>query len=393
MRWAFVSPLPPQPGGVAAYSQRLLTALRRRPDVEVDAYVDGPPHLRDAILAADEARPLAALERIEAQRGRYDAVVYNLGNSEFHTGALALLRRRPGIVVAHDVRLTNLFRFAPWQHPAGAPGGFAETLHRAYAGKLPPGLGADGAVTDDEADRWGILLAGEVIAASTSFVTTSAFAAELARLDARPEHHHRVTTMPFAVHDGSIEPAVARPNAAPALASFGVLNPLKHGPRLVRAVAALGRADVRLAFVGPASAADAACIDAAARQVGLGGRVEVTGHVDAAEYRRRLAGTTVAVQLRGTTNGESSAAVGDCLAAGLPTVVTDIGASRALPRDAVVPVDADVDAHGLATVLRGLLADDARRATIGAAARAYAEAHTFDDAADALYRVVSSSRG
>jgi glycosyltransferase involved in cell wall biosynthesis len=159
----------------------------------------------------------------------------------------------------------------------------------------------------------------------------------------------------------------------------------------VQAVAAISRTDTRLVFVGPAGSDDAAAIEAAARHAGIAGRVEVTGHVDGAEYRRRLAATTIAVQLRATTNGESSAAVGDCLAAGLPTVVTDIGASRALPRNAIVPVDADVGATHLAAVLTDLLADEARRREVGRAARAYAEAHTFDDAADALYRVVSSA--
>ena len=362
-RMAFVSPLPPQPGGVAAYSERLLAALRRRDDVEVDAYVDGPPHLREAILAAPGARPVAALDRTEALRGRYDAVVYSLGNSEFHTGALAQLLRRPGVVLAHDVRLTNLYRFAQWQHPAA----------------VPPGLDVE---ADGEA-----LLARDVIAASTRFATTSTFAAELARLDARPEHRHRVVTIPFAVSDGTIGPAT--PATPPTVASFGVLNPLKQGPLLVTAVAALPRDDVRLVFVGPAGDADAAAVRSAAEAAGIGGRVEITGHVERDEYLRRLRTATIAVQLRATTNGESSAAVGDCLAAGVPTVVTDIGAARALPRDAIVPVADDVDAPSLAAALDDLLADDARRAALGAAARAHAEANTFDVAAEALYRLVS----
>lgn len=375
-RLAFVSPLPPQPGGVAVYSERLLAALRRR--CGVDAFVDGPPHQRNAILAAD-ARPLAALERVEAFAGHYDAVVYNLGNSEFHTGALALLRRRPGVVLAHEVRLTNLYRFAPWQHPQGAPGGFDETLSRMY----------DCRPSADPASAEGVLMARDVIDAATHFVTTSTFAAELARLDARPEHRHRITTIPFAVSDGTIE--LAAPEGPPVIVSFGVLNSLKQGPTLVRAVADLARDDVHLVFVGPASEADAAAIRAGADAAGIGGRVEVTGHVDTAEYRRRLGGATIAVQLRATTNGESSAAIGDCLAAGLPTVVTDIGANRALPRNAVVRVQADVHATQLSGVLRGLLDDDRRRRDLGAAARAYADAHTFDVAAEALYRLVSST--
>ena len=380
-RVAFVSPLPPQPGGVAAYSARLLTALRRR--CVVDAFVDGPPHQRENVLAAvaGGARALATLERLEALHGRYDAVVYNLGNSEFHTGALAMLGRRPGVVLAHDVRLTNLYRFAPWQHPDAAPGGFEASLRRMY--------GDDASAAD--VDRWDLLMARDAIAASTRFATTSTFAADLARLDARPEHRHRVVALPFAVSDGSLD-GLPSPSMGPfVVASFGVLNPLKQGTRLVDAVAALGRDDVRLAFVGPASAVEVAAIGAAASAAGVAKRVELTGQVDDDEYRRRLASATVAVQLRASTNGESSAAVGDCLAAGLPTIVTDIGAARALPADAVVRVPADVSAADLATALRRLLDDEGERRARSTAARAYADAHTFDVAADALYRLVSSA--
>ena len=379
-RMAFVSPLPPQPGGVAAYSARLLAALRRLGPV--DAFVDGPPHQRDNVLAAvaGGARPLAALPRLEAIDGRYDTVVYNLGNSEFHTGALAMLQRRPGVVLAHDVCLTNVYRFARWQHPEGVPGGFEAALRRMY--------GDD--VREEHADRWGLLMARDVIAASTRFATTSGFAAELARLDARAEHRDRVVDLPFAVSDGTIEPSSPTGDDGIVIASFGVLNARKQGTLLVQAVAALGRRDLRLVFVGPAGVEDAAAVEREASLTGITTQVHVVGQVDDEAYRRWLAATTVAVQLRARTNGESSAAIGDCLAAGLPTVVTDIGASRALPPHAAVRVPADVSSEALSGVLAGLLGDGPHRASLSAGARAYADAHTFDDAAAALYRLVSS---
>jgi glycosyltransferase involved in cell wall biosynthesis len=367
---------------VAEYSRRLLGPLGER--CEVDVYVDGPPHQREAVLAAEvpasvaAVRPLAALDRVEALCGRYDAVVCCLGNSEYHTGALAaLLHRREGVALAHDVRLTTLYRFAPWQHPAAAPGGFAATLHRMDDGRLPEGLGAGGSLTSDEAERWGVLMARDAIAACSVFLTTSDFAATLARLDARPEHRDRVRSIPFALSDAPSPPA--RREGRPVVASFGVLNRLKQGPVLADACRSLG---VPLVFVGPAGAADAAEVE--------GPGVEVLGEVQADEYGQRLAAATVAVQLRSATNGESSAAIGDCLAAGVPTVVTDIGANRALPDDAVVKVAPDVDAVALAKVLRELLGDESRRAALSAAAGRYAGERSFAAVADALLGVLSA---
>ena len=379
LRLAFVTPLPPQPGGVAEYSRRLLEPLGERCDVDV--YVDGPPHHRDAVLAAEapasiaSVRPLAALERVSALCGPYDAVVCCLGNSEFHTGALARLLRHGGIALAHDVRLTTLYRFAPWQHPSAAPDGFSATLHR-MDGRLPESLGASGSLSADDAERWGVLMARDVIAASSAFLVTSDFAANLARLDARPEHRDRVRSVPFAI-GGLVE--VDRREGARVVASFGVLNRLKQAPLVAAACRELG---VPLVFVGPSSETDADAV--------RGPGVEITGEVDPEEYARRLSSATVAVQLRGSTNGESSAAIGDCLAAGVPTVVTEIGANRSLPDDVVVKVPPDVTAAQLTSTLRGLLADDARRAALSAAARAYARSRSFEAAADALLAEVRS---
>lgn len=387
-RLALVTPVPPQSGGVADYSARLLPELRRF--AAVDLFVDGPPHERPAVLAAcaaggEAARPLATLERVEAMSGEYDEVVYAVGNSEYHTGAVATLSRRPGAVLAHDVRLTNLYHFAQWQHPEACAGGFHPTLQRMYDGLLPPDLGAGGRLSDDEADRWGISMAREVVAASTRYFATSPFAAELARLDARAADRAKITTVPF----GIVSTTHARDHdpASPwRIASFGVVNERKQWSVLVDALVLVRRArnDARLDFVGHASADQIARIRAHAEAAGVEGAVGVTGGVDAHTYECALCDASVAVQLRASTNGESSAAVGDCLGAGLPTVVTAIGASRSLPPDAVITVPPAVTADELAGTLIGVLRSRPRRELLSTNARAHAEASSFAVAARML---------
>ena len=101
-----------------------------------------------------------------AARGGYDCVVYCLGNSEFHAGALAQLRRRSGIVLAHEVRLTDLYALSA-DEPGAVPGGFAACLDAMYDG-LPPGTGAAGRLAPDEAERLGVLMAAEVVGARRS---------------------------------------------------------------------------------------------------------------------------------------------------------------------------------------------------------------------------------
>jgi glycosyltransferase involved in cell wall biosynthesis len=391
-RLAFITPLPPMPGGVSDYSYRLLEELAKieLEGIEVHAFADGPPHERASI---EEARVppgvhghrLGALDRVESLDGPFDAVVFSLGNSEFHSGALdALLQRGSGTVLAHDVRLTGLYRFAQWQHRDATPGGFHATLHRMYPA-LPAALGSDEELGSDEkldaedAERWGILMARGAIAASDRFIVTSAFAANLARLDALPGDRDKIAVLPFSVGAVPVDapvPIADRPGP-PLIASFGVVNDRKRTALLADAMRVVHETHprARLVFVGPS---EASSIEGA----------EVTGMVDADEYRRWLDTGWIAVQLRTATNGESSGAVGDCLAAGVPTIVTAIGAARDLPDDAVVKVPSDIDAPALAARITALLDDAGARAALHERARAYAADHSFVAAARELYRVL-----
>ena len=122
------------------------------------------------------------------------------------------------------------------------------------------------------------------------------------------------------------------------IASFGVVNEIKQNALLV-AVAARGARAVsrRVARVRRAlrRRRSAQHRRSSPTRSGVGDACDVTGAVTAAEYASWLDRAAVAVQLRRTANGESSAAVADCLAAGAVLVVTGIGAGRDLPDDGV----------------------------------------------------------
>ena len=402
-RIAVVTPLPPQPSGVADYSYLLLEELAGYADVT--AFVDGPPHHRaeQRVARAPAGIPVlraAALQQAEALTGPFDAVIYTLGNSEFHTGALAALQRRPGIVYAHDVRLTDLYRFAPHQHPralaARGPDAFHRTLHALYPG-LPPDLGAGGGLSAEEADRHGVLMARQAVAASTHFLATSTYAATLARLDAGPDHRHKVQAIPLAIGVHAIDPEQRPPDGAadgpPVVASFGLVNERKQTGVLLDAFAAVaGRhPEARLAIVGPAGEAERAALRARAERLGLAGRVDFTGRVDPDEYGRWLRRATVAVQLRDHTNGETSGAVGACLASGVPSIVTAIGPARELPAGSVAPLASFARPEEVAAAVDDLLGDPERRAALARAAREYAVTRTFERTARRLYDFVVES--
>ena len=160
--------------------------------------------------------------------------------------------------------------------------------------------------------------------------------------------------------------------------------------KLVDAAATLRRRvpGARLTFVGGVTDGYRDELLARAEAAGAGGAVALTGHVSDAEYDEILSRATCAVQLRTFTNGESSAAVMDALSAGLPTVVTQLGAMAELPDDVVVPVRPGAGAEEVAEVLDELLDDADRRAALGARAHAFAAANGFEAAARRLLAAI-----
>ncbi|HXY43147.1 MAG TPA: glycosyltransferase [Acidimicrobiales bacterium] len=399
LRLAFVSPFPPIPSGVARYSSRLVEALSDElgtvaAGAELDCFADGldrrdgEPVVPAAGGELFDARQFLTVERAI---GGYDRVVYVLGNSEFHTGALVALRQRSGTVIAHDVRMSGLLRHSCGRRGA-VPGGLEGAVRRAYSHVSPGRLGSDAGREDGHVDEAGLLLIGDVLPHAERLLVSSESARRLAIADVTPELRARIGVLPYAME---LEPseleAVATARAAnrtapPLVASFGIVDPSKL-PRLVlEAVAALGAGrDLELAFVGPVSKALEDELAALAADLGIARQVQVTGHVERSAYLAYLGRATLAVQPRAGFSGEASGAVGDCLAAGVATIVSDIGWMSELPDDAVVKLDTSAGAvDELAEVLRSLLDDADRRAAMAARASAYASEQTFVRAAAAL---------
>jgi glycosyltransferase involved in cell wall biosynthesis len=130
--------------------------------------------------------------------------------------------------------------------------------------------------------------------------------------------------------------------------------------------------------------------------LGVGNHVSIAGHVDRDSYLRALGRTTVAVQLRAGFAGEASAAVGDCMAAGTPIIVSDLGWMSELPDDAVVKLDRgekNDDAEALAGAMVSLLDDADRRASLSKRASEFAAEQTFARAAAALVAALGFLEG
>ncbi|HTT87415.1 MAG TPA: glycosyltransferase, partial [Acidimicrobiales bacterium] len=175
------------------------------------------------------------------------------------------------------------------------------------------------------------------------------------------------------------------PEGEPVVVAFGVASMAKRPDLLVDAAALAG---CRLAFVGPCHAIVEQVIGDRARLRGIAERVEVTGAVDDGRWREWLARAAVAVQLREATTGETSAAVLEALAAGVP-VLTNVDSAAEYPEGTVALVPS-TDPSSVAAHIGDLLACADRRRTLSRAGKEFAATHSFGALAERLLSVVTS---
>ncbi len=375
---ALVSPMPPAASGVADYSWQLLRELAERADVDVFTSQDAahPPVLGVRWFRYDQ------FERVRRLLGGYQDHVVALGNSEHHLECVEILRAHGGTAIIHDVRYTGLFSMARVIAPHLMDDESEDTMVRLLAGRPPERLSHLTTTAARDYYRLNELLLDKVVATAHTVLVHSRTAQTLARLNLPPAHRGKVQQIPF----GMTVRAPSSPAHRDTIASFGIVDSIKRSGEVADAFIALaGRyPDLHFALVGSCldTALDAD-LHARAQAAGLKERFTLTGRVDDGEYADWLARTRVAVQLRAHTNGESSAAVADCLGAGIPTIVSRLGAMAELG-DACVQVDAHCTVAELTDAIAELLDDPDALAEQGDRAFAAASTSTFGAAAAAI---------
>ena len=362
-RLAFVSPLPPERTGIADYAAQLLPALMDHFDITLivqQEAVDLPPEL--ATL------PLQDAAWLRAHAAEVDQILYQIGNSEFHSHMFALLRDHPGVVVLHDFFLANVMAYRQMRNDP--PGAWTGALFHAHG---YPALRAYQQAPDRTALFKVYPCNLAVLEQASAVIHHSSHAAVLARAwygDDATRTWHSVP-LPRAA-----PPVMDRIAARAALGiaddvflvcSFGYITPNKLGTRLLAAwLASTLHASGRclLVLVGanqdsPFGAQVARLVDAAQ------GSVRIAGWSNDTVYRHYLQAADLGVQLRTSAQGETSAAVLDCMNYGLATIVNANGSMADLPVDTVLRLPDAFDDAALTGALERLYRDDIGRFDLG----------------------------
>jgi len=402
VRLAFLSPLPPEPTGIADYSAEVLALLAERH--EIDAYHAEP--VVEGLPLSVRARPVSELAFRHCERP-YDVVVHQLGNGPAHAFQYEPLLRFPGLLVLHDLVLHHA-RARAFLDSEAARAYAADPANAERRAAAAPGLQA---YADEVAYSYPAQ-AGRLAEAHLATVgDLLPYAYPLFRIPVEASrlvavHNHYMAEAIRAEVPAAAVVRVAMPAAAAAVraeaiqdvrgqlgfspehfvvGSFGLLTREKQIETVARAIrrAASALPHLRLLLVGPLPDRDR--LERMLVRQGVRDRTVITGRVPGESLPAHMEAADLVVHLRYPTARETSAALLRVLAQGRPGVVSDLEHLDDIPADAILRVDvADEEGEVTRAILR-LAGDAAARLRLGEAARAFVRREHAPERALASY--------
>jgi glycosyltransferase involved in cell wall biosynthesis len=381
---ALVTPLPPERTGIAGYSAKLLRYLTRH--YEIVCIVN--QETTDPSLT--EEFPVHGPQWLASNEGRVERILYQFGNSPAHRHMFGLLERYPGVVVLHDFYLGDVLN--DMERSGYALGAFSEAL---YASHGLSALAKDKLEGRDTAVSIYPCNSG-VLHGSLGVLVHSSHAVTLARKwfgDEGPALIRQVPFLPLAPDPAERRAArqrLALPETAFLVCSFGLVTSVKLNYRLLEAWLASPLAQdeaCSLIFVGTNDGGSYGnrLRDRIAGS-GLVSRIRITGYCQESQYSDYLAAADLAVQLRATSRGETSAAIFDCLARKVPLIINANGSAAELPDDVVVKLEDNFANEALSAALERLRTDSDLRLKLAARSASYVNQEHHPERIAGLYR-------
>lgn len=342
---AYVSPLPPEKTGIAAYSAEILPFLSKYYEIicvtQNIELVD--PRIRELVEVRD-------VGWMRANSSNLDRVVYHFGNSPFHQHMPLLLKEIPGVVVLHDFFLGHLMAFLEHKNILEKP--WLEELQKYHGYRA---LRDRFVSFDADALAFKYPACASVIRNSIGVLVHSEYSKNLTTKWFGGKFSSKLTSIPLAREKAQ---AVAKNDArvrlgidlnAFVVCSFGILGPTKHNEILLDAwIKSVLSADSNslLIFVGQKSFSESGVeFDDLIRGSGRKKQILITGYVSDDVYKLYLSAADIAVQLRTQSRGETSAAVLDCMNFGVPVIINAHGSMSEIDSNAVymLPDEFEID--------------------------------------------------
>lgn len=360
---AYFSPLPDQQSGIADYSADLLPHLSRY--FEIDLFIDDYKVEDDTLIHNYQIRNY---REYPALHKNYDLTLYHMGNSHFHAHMYDLVLRYSGVIVLHDFYLSGLINYVACMRAD----------HHLFENELSYSHGKDklDEFTETNAEKRRLDMINQypcnrrILENAQGIIVHSAQSKNLIN-QFFPEKISAPVHIIKQMHrlNHRLDEAIKMANKQKIgfakddfiICSFGLLNPLKLNDVLLEAFIdskLFKLPQVKLVFVGDLPKCEfEQKLKARIENLRVAEKIYITGHVNAEDYQNYLSITDLAVQLRAHSRGETSRAVLDCLAYGIPTIVNDYVTFTEYADDLIYKIPAEAPVKSLSQGLQALYED------------------------------------
>jgi glycosyltransferase involved in cell wall biosynthesis len=384
LRLAYVSPIPPEPTGVADYSADLLPELNRH--YEVTVITSQKKINRDWI---DQEIPIRSAEWFQKQAHRFDRIVYHFGNSHFHAHMRELLQKHSGVVVVHDFFLGSVSY--PWKETSKRLPVYLAALYESHGYEALARYSLEG--RESSIQRYPTNL--DVIKQAQGIVVHSRYSIDAAKTwyGITEDNFHLVPmlrALPRQTDRAAARQRLGFDEDCFLVCTFGHLGSTKGVEELLESWLASPLAQeekCHLIFVGGSFGDYVENLKEKIDSTHHNHRIHITGFVKNALYEDYLAASDLAVQLRFWSRGESSKTVMDCFAQGIPTIINTHATLAEFPDEIVFKIPDAFTREDLTNAITKLWRNPAMRHHLGKAACNYVRDFRNPPLISEFYRV------
>ncbi|BBD67492.1 putative glycosyltransferase [Nostoc commune NIES-4072] len=342
---AFFSPFLPAKSGIADYTQDLLPSLVQH--ISLDLYHDDS-YLPDINISNNLFSHSKFEERLKFQL--YEAIIYQIGNSSYHSYIYSHLMRYSGISVLHDYYLGGLINDMEARCPElGVK--FDKELEHCYgkdrAVEILTLLKTKNLDVNKNLSEVGIYVNRRIFTRSLGVILHSKWAYNHAIKEFVNDNCH-IVHIPQIVPKYIVKDKSARdqrkelglPDDKLIISTFGFINNTKRPLQILYAFNKylVTQPNAYLIFVGGTDYLGTINIEDEIRKLSLQNKVKVTGYVNMSDFYHYIEASDICLNLRFPFNGESSASLLRILSVGKPIIVTDIGSFSDFPNDVVLKI-------------------------------------------------------
>ena len=396
LKLALFTPLPNIRSGIADYTAELLPFLAKY--AEIDIFIDDTYEVEDDYIKANFN--IYSYKKFEGMKQRYDTLLYQFGNSEFHEYMYDIALKNAGIIVLHDFFLSGLVDYMAHKH--NKLDFFIETLNYSHP-NIPQKYFHDG--TNYKLDIVRTIntlpMNKQIVESAKAIIVHSDYAKSLF------SHYYKNST--FNIH--KIPQLIKTPSQKSIdtkeehkkllgfdtdtiiISAFGHITDTKQYDFILDAFHTANicnNTKIKLLFVGDfLSQSYREKITARIQEYNFTEQLLITGYTDDARYRSYLLATDICLNLRINSRGETSRALLMNMAYAKPTIVNDYATFSELPDIATAKVKLNSQEDFLLK-LHQLIEDKEYRATMAKEAYNYISSqHRIDKISREYYKICS----